>query len=154
MNGNLKPEVADARQRGVLLDVGHGQGSFDWRVAQLLVEMGQAPDIISTDLHTGCVNGPVYNLVTTLNKFLCLGMSLEDVILRATRNPGRFIGRLEGMGALTVGGIADISILDYTSGEFELYDCFQVRKVLDKALVPAMAICRGQMLRLPEGEQR
>jgi len=152
MNGKLRPAVKDARERGVILDVGHGAGSFDWRVAQLMVEMGEAPDIISTDLHTGCVNGPTFNLVTTLNKFLCLGLSLEEVILRATTNPGKFIGRLEGIGALKVGGIADISILDYVEGEFELMDCFRVKKVLNKGLVPVAAICRGKVLRQPRQE--
>jgi dihydroorotase len=150
MNGKLIAAVKDARDRGVLLDVGHGAGSFSWRVAQLMVEMGEAPDIISTDLHGGCVNGPTYNLVTTLNKFLYLGLSLEEVILRAPANPGRVIGRLEGIGALKVGGIADISILDYADGEFELTDCHRVTKVLDKGLVPGMAICRGKVLRSPE----
>ena len=153
MNGKLIAAVRDARDRGVLLDVGHGEGSFSWRVAQLLVGMGEAPDIISTDLHSGCVNGPTYNLVTTLNKFLSLGLSLEEVILRATANPGKVIGRLEGIGALKVGGIADVSILDYVDGEFELTDCHRVTKVLDKGLVPEMAICRGRVLRNQEGEE-
>jgi len=134
----------------VILDVGHGQGSFDFRVGQLLLDQDEAPDIISTDLHGHCVNGPTYNLVTTLNKFLCMGMSLEDVILRATTNPAKVIGRLEGLGALKVGGIADISILEYTDGEFELEDCHRVVKVLRKGLVPVMAICRGKVLHVPE----
>ena len=149
MHGQLIPAVKEARKRGVLLDVGHGEGSFSFRVAQLLVGMGEAPDVISTDLHTGCVNGPTYNLVTTLNKFLYLGLSLEDVILRATANPARVIDRLEGMGALKVGGIADISILDYVDGEFELVDCHRVKKTLDKGLVPHLAICRGKVLHSP-----
>lgn len=150
LNGRLRPDVADARERGVLLDVGHGGGSFDWRVAQLMVEMGEAPDIISTDLHVWQLDGPTYNLVTTLNKFLCLGLSLEEVILRATTNPGKFIGRLEGIGALKVGGVADISILDYVCDEVELEDCFRVKRVLEKGLVPVAAICRGKVLQKPE----
>lgn len=149
MYGSLIPAVKEARERGVLLDVGHGAGSFSWRVAELLVDMGEAPDVISTDLHTQCVNGPTYDLVTTLNKFLCLGLSLEDVILRATANPAKVIGRLEGLGALKVGGIADISLLSYEDGEFELVDCHQVKKVLRKGLVPHSAICRGKVLRVP-----
>lgn len=132
--------------RGVWLDVGHGEGSFSWRVAQLLVDMGEAPDVISTGLHTGCVNGPTYNLVTTLNKFLYLGFTLEDVILRATANPAEVLGRPEGLGSLGVGGPADISILDYVEGPFELMDCHGVKKVLDKGLVPELAVCRGKVL--------
>ena len=153
MHGQLIPAVKEARERGVLLDVGHGEGSFSFRVAQLLVGMGEAPDVISTDLHAGCVNGPTYNLVTTLNKFLYLGLSLEDVILRATANPARVIDRLEGMGALKVGGIADISVLDYVDGEFELVDCHRVKKTLDKGLVPHLAICRGKVLKTPEKDE-
>jgi len=115
-----------------------------------MVEMGEAPDIISTDLHVWQLDGPTYNLVTTLNKFLCLGLSLEEVILRATTNPGKFIGRLEGIGALKVGGVADISILDYVCDEVELEDCFRVKRVLEKGLVPVAAICRGKVLQKPE----
>ena len=143
MNGRIIPSVREARERGVLLDVGHGSGSYSWRVAQLLVDQGQAPDIISTDLHTGCVNGPTYSLVTTLNKFLALGLSLEEVILRATTNPARVIGRLEGLGTLQVGGIADISILGFEEHPVELVDCHRVVKHLDRGLKPHLAICRG-----------
>ena len=152
MHGKLIPAVKDARERGVLLDVGHGAGSFSWRVAQLLIEMGEPPDIISTDLHTLCVDGPTHNLVTTLNKFLCLGLSLQEVIARASTNPGKFIGRLEGIGALSVGGIADISVLDYVDGEFELVDCHRVKRVLEKGLVPIVAVCRGKVLRIDKRE--
>jgi len=79
-----------------------------------------------------------------------MGMSLEDVILRATANPAKVIGRLEGLGALEMGGIADISILEYVDGEFELEDCHRVVKVLEKGLVPVMAICRGKVLQVPD----
>jgi dihydroorotase len=146
MAGQLVPGVKEARERGVWLDVGHGEGSFSWRVAQLLVDMGEAPDIVSTDLHTGCVNGPTYNLVTTLNKFLCLGLTLEDVILRATANPAEALRRSEELGALEVGRPADISVLDYVEGPFELVDCHGVKKVLEKGLVPELAVCRGKVL--------
>ena len=151
MNGKLIPAVKAARERGVLLDVGHGEGSFSFRVARLMVDAGEAPDTISTDLHTGCVYGPTYNLVTTLNKFLYLGLSLEEVIQRATAAPAKVIGRLEGLGALKVGGIADISLLSYEEGRFELVDCHRVTKVLEKGLVPHLAICRGKVLEPPAG---
>ena len=130
----------------MLLDVGHGAGSFSFRVAQLMVDAGETPDIISTDLHTQCVNGPTYNLVTTLNKFLCLGLSVDEVIRRATAEPAKVIGRLNGLGTLKVGGIADISLLSYEEGSFDLVDCHRVKKVLGKGLVPRMAICRGKAL--------
>jgi dihydroorotase len=146
MHGRIRPAVKAARERGVLLDIGHGEGSFSFRVAEQMLAQGESPDIISTDLHGGCVNGPTYNLVTTLNKFLALGMGLEDVILRATANPAKVIGRIEGLGALKVGGAADVSVLRYKEGRFELVDCHRIAKMLDKGLVPEMAICRGKVL--------
>ena len=149
MYGGLIAAVKAARERGVLLDVGHGEGSFSFRVAQLMVDAGETPDIISTDLHTSCVNGPTFNLVTTLNKFLYLGLTVEDVILRATAEPAKVIGRLNGLGSLKVGGIADISLLSYEEGPFELVDCHRVTKTLDKGLVPHFAICRGKVLAPP-----
>lgn len=146
MYGKLRPAVKEARERGVLLDIGHGSGSFSFKVAEQMLDQGEPPDSISTDLHTGCVDGPTYNLVTTLNKFLALGMSLEDVILRATANPAKVIGRVEGLGALQVGGAADVSILRYDEGEFDLVDCHRVRRALGKGLVPDTAVCRGKVL--------
>ncbi|MBC7235747.1 MAG: amidohydrolase/deacetylase family metallohydrolase [Chloroflexi bacterium] len=146
MYGKIRPAVKEARERGVILDIGHGGGSFSFKVAQQMLDQGEPPDVISTDLHTGSVNGPVWTLVTTLNKFLALGMSLEDVILRATAAPAKVINRLEGLGALKVGGVADVSILRYEEGPFELVDCHRVTKKLDKGLVPDTAVCRGKVL--------
>ncbi len=146
MHGKLKPAVKAARERGVLLDIGHGEGSFSFRVAEQMLAQGEPPDIISTDLHGGCVNGPTYSLVTTLNKFLALGMGLDEVILRATANPAKVIGRIPGLGTLQVGGAADVSVLSYEPGRFELVDCHRTTKVLDKGLVPVTAVCRGKEL--------
>lgn len=146
MYGKLRPAVKDARERGVLLDVGHGSGSFSFQVARAMLDQGEPPDSISTDLHTGCVNGPTYSLVTTMNKFLALGMRLEDVVVRVTANPAKVIGRVEGLGALQVGGVADVSILRYEEGEFDLVDCHRVRQALGRGLVPDSAICRGKVL--------
>ena len=146
MNGKIKPAVKAARERGVLLDIGHGEGSFSFRVAEQMLDQDEPPDIISTDLHGGCVNGPTYNLVTTMNKFLALGMDLHEVILRVTANPASVIGRIEGLGSLKVGGAADISVLRHDECHFELVDCYRMTKILNKGLVPEMAICRGKVL--------
>jgi dihydroorotase len=146
MHGKLLPAVKEARERGVLLDIGHGGGSFSFKVAEQMLDQGEPPDVISTDLHIGSVNGPVWTLVATLNKFLALGMSVEDVIERATAIPARAINRLEGLGALQVGGVADVSLLRYEEGPFELVDCHRVVKTLEKGLAPDKAICRGKVL--------
>ena len=83
------PEVRRAVEDGVLLDVGHGAGSFAFRVAETAVSQGVLPGTISSDVHQGNVNGPVYDLATTLSKFLHLGVSLEEVIRRVTVNPAK-----------------------------------------------------------------
>src|SRR5208282_268636 len=82
--GKLSREVLEARKRGVLFDVGHGAGSFSFDVMERCIKQGFLPDTISSDLYSANINGPVYDLLTTLSKFMLLGMNLEDVIARAT----------------------------------------------------------------------
>src|SRR3954454_5766766 len=85
--GRVRPFLAEARNRGFLFAVGHGGGSSLFRQAAPEIKQGFFPDSISTDLHIGSMNGAMMTMLTTLSKFLNLGMTLEDVILRATRNP-------------------------------------------------------------------
>src|SRR5712692_1755743 len=80
--GTVKRAVIEARQRGVLFDIGHGKGSFAFKTARAMLANGFLPDTISSDVHALCINGPAFDQVTTLSKFLCLGMSLTDVIAR------------------------------------------------------------------------
>ena len=84
--GKVKPAVLAARQRGVMFDIGHGMGSFGWKTARAMLAEGFAPDTISSDIHALCINGPAYDQVTTLSKFLALGMRLGDVIAASTVN--------------------------------------------------------------------
>lgn len=116
------PVVRDALQRGVLLDVGHGMGAFDFRVARSLLQQGVLPEFISSDLHHYNVDGPVYDQVTTLDKFLHLGMELPEVIRRTTATVARFLGRQDELGTLKPGACADITILELLEGEFPLTD--------------------------------
>jgi dihydroorotase len=107
----LRPSILDARERGVIFDVGHGMGGFRHETAQRAFELGFLPDTISTDLHAYSA-GLVADLPTTLSRFLALGLSLPDVLARATVAPGRVLGLLEqGIGQLAVGGVADIAVL-------------------------------------------
>lgn len=121
-NLGLVPKAKDKLQSGVLLDVGHGFSSFDFRVARSLIEQGVLPDFISSDVHTYNVDGPVFDLVTTLDKFLHLGMDLSEVIRRATQTPAKFLGREAEIGALQPGATADITILELQEGRFALPD--------------------------------
>jgi dihydroorotase len=147
--GRLKPGVKEARERGVLFDVGHGLGSFNFDIGRKALDAGFPPDTISTDLYNLNTNGPVYDMPTTLSKFLHLGMSLEDVLLRATAAPAKVIGRLPGMGTLEPGAPADIALLAMEEGEFQLIDSQKNTVVAKKRLVSRLTICRGRRMVAP-----
>ena len=121
-NGSLRAEVLEAWNRGAILDIGHGSGSFNFEIAEAMFVQGYRPDTISTDLYGGNVHGPVYDLPTTLSKFLLLGMSLEEVIMAATIRPAKAL-RVEGkIGSLKVGGVGDVAVLALEEGEFQFWD--------------------------------
>jgi dihydroorotase len=121
-SGKLTPEVVEARERGVLFDVGHGAGSFSFEVMEKCLGQGFAPDTISSDLYSANINGPVYDLLTTLSKFLVLGMSLTDVIARATVDAARVFNFGAEIGTLKPGAEADVSVLELKDGEFTFTD--------------------------------
>ena len=83
--GTVKPEVLAARKRGVIFDIGHGKGSFSFKTTRAMLANGFEPDVISSDVHKLCIDGPAYDQVTTMSKFLCMGMSLNNVIAASTR---------------------------------------------------------------------
>ncbi|MDH7785546.1 dihydroorotase [Ochrobactrum sp. 19YEA23] len=119
--GNIKPEVLAARERGVIFDIGHGMGSFSWKTARAMMGRGFMPDTISSDVHALCITGPAYDQVTTLSKFLALGMPINDVIAASTINPAFAVQRPE-LGTLKPGAVGDASILDLRDGSFPLED--------------------------------
>lgn len=145
--GKIKPSVLDARARGVLFDVGHGSGSFNFEVARKALDQGFLPDSISTDVYNLNVNGPVYDMPTTMSKMLDLGMSFEDILKRSTINPAHVVNRLEGIGTLTPGGPADIALLETVDGQFQLIDSQRNRQTTSKRLVSRLTICRGKRMR-------
>jgi dihydroorotase len=119
--GRVKPAVLAARQRGVKFDIGHGMGSFSWKTARAMMAEGFAPDTISSDVHALCINGPAYDQVTTLSKFLALGMRLSDVIAASTVNAAEALRRPD-LGSLKPGSVGDASILSLDEGRFLLED--------------------------------
>ena len=127
-SGQVRPGVLAARQRGVLFDIGHGKGSFSWRTARAMMAAGFPPDTISSDVHMLCINGPAYDQVTTMSKFLCLGMDLNTIVASSTVNAARALRRPE-LGSLKPGSIGDASILAVRNGRFEYED------VLDEVVV-------------------
>ena len=120
-DGKVRPEVLAARQRGVLFDIGHGMGSFSFKVARLMLDNGFYPDTISSDVHALCINGPAFDQVTTLSKFLNLGMSFPEVIRTTTENAALTLSRPD-LGNLRPGSIGDAAILSVDEGVFEYVD--------------------------------
>ena len=119
--GEVKPALIAARERGVLFDIGHGMGSFAWRTARAMMANNFAPDTISSDVHALCINGPAYDQVTTLSKFLALGMPLADVIAASTVNAAKALNRPD-LGTFKPGSAGDASILSLDEGSFPLED--------------------------------
>jgi dihydroorotase len=117
----LLPYVKELWQRGLVMDIGHGTGSFSFDVAEAMLASGMPPDVISSDIHQMSVQGPMFDLPNTLAKFLALGMSLEDVVERATVRPARVMGRPE-LGTLKVGSPADVALFRLREGSFTFYD--------------------------------
>ncbi|MDX2181642.1 MAG: amidohydrolase/deacetylase family metallohydrolase [Bryobacteraceae bacterium] len=120
-NGRLLPYLTQARARGVKFDVGHGGGSFVFRNAAPAVKAGFYPDSISTDLHTGSMNGSMMDMPTTMSKLLALGVPLAEVIRESTDAPAKLIGHPE-LGHLSTGAVADIAIWNLQRGDFGFAD--------------------------------
>ena len=119
--GAVKPVVLEARKRGVLFDIGHGKGSFAFKTARAMLANGFEPDTISSDVHTLCINGPAFDQVTTMSKFLCLGMPLANVIKASTVNAAMAMRRPE-LGSLKPGSAGDATILSVKDGTFDYHD--------------------------------
>lgn len=119
--GQLQPYVLQARKRGIVFDVGHGGGSFLYRQAVPATKQGFYPDVISTDLHTGSMNGGMKDILNTMSKFLNLGMPLQDVIRSTTARVAEII-KQPTLGHLGVGAEADVAVLNLRKGDFSFVD--------------------------------
>lgn len=121
-SGRLKPFVMEAIDRGIIMDVGHGGGSFRWNVAVAALEQGMRPQTISTDLHTGSMNRGMKNQLNVMSKLLNLGMSLDEVIEASSWKPAQVV-QIDGeLGHLSVGALADLAVLRIQEGEFGFVD--------------------------------
>lgn len=112
-DGDIRPALREALDRGVLLDVGHGMGSYDFNVSRAMLEAGIAPHTISSDVHAQCIDGPAYDQLTTLNKMLTLGMPLKNAFAACTSAPAAIIGHPE-LGTLRPGTPADMAIFSWS----------------------------------------
>jgi dihydroorotase len=128
----LWPIVRKKQREGVQFDVGHGWGSFAWRVVRPMLDQGFEPDFLGSDLHAYNTNGPVFDLVTTLDKFLHVGMSVPEIIRRSTTTCAKWLGLADEIGTLQAGACADITVLEIESGEFPLTDSEGVTEIAQR----------------------
>jgi dihydroorotase len=149
-NGKVNDYVREARRRGVIFDLGHGGGSFWFRIAAPAMQQGFGPDSISTDLHQHSYLIPQANMVNCMSKILNLGMPLEEVTYRSTVTPAREIKRPE-LGTLTEGGVADIAVLELMKGKFGFVDSGHARADGTEKLRCMMTVRAGKIVWDAEG---
>ena len=143
--GRVVPGALEARSRGVHFDVGHGQGSFTWAVAEAALADGFRPDTISTDLHRFNIAAPVQDLATTMSKFLLLGLTLDAVVGMVTHAAAAALGPAGvGLGSLRVGGAADVTVLRLEEGRFDLTDSAGTVREATQRLVPTAVVRAGR----------
>ncbi len=145
VDGKVNPGMWEGRKRGVIFDVGHGGGSFAWRVAVPAIQQGFLPDSISTDLHISSMNSGMKDMLNVMSKFLALGLSTDDVIARSTWNPAREIHRDE-LGNLSVGSIADVSVLRVAEGNFGFTDMYGARMNGNRKFICEMTVKGGKVV--------
>jgi len=143
--GKLVPEVLEARARGVLFDVGHGAGSFSFEVMEKCLREEFLPDTISSDLYSANIKGPVYDLPTTLAKFLLLGLNLREVVARSTVNAARVFKFGVEIGTLKPGAEADVSVFELQEGQFIFTDSDGKTRSGRQKLVPVATVRGGKL---------
>jgi dihydroorotase len=144
-NGKVKPFIFEARKRGIIFDVGHGGGAFHWRQSIPSVQQGFIADVISSDLHIGSMNSGMKDMANLLSKFLNMGLSVQDVILRATLNPAKVIKRPD-LGNLSVGTIADVAVFSLRKGDFGFLDVSGTKMKGTQKLEAELTIRAGKIV--------
>ena len=144
-DGRVNPGMIEGRKRGVILDVGHGAGSFAWPVAVPAIRQGLLPDSISTDLHIGSMNSGMKDMLNLMGKFLALGMPVDDVVRRSTWNPAKEIHH-EELGNLSVGSPADIAVLRLERGRFGFIDMYGARLDGKEKLTCELTVHNGKVV--------
>ncbi|HEV2439496.1 MAG TPA: amidohydrolase/deacetylase family metallohydrolase [bacterium] len=148
-DGRVRRSVHEAMERGVIFDVGHGRGSFSWQVAERAMRQGVQPQTISSDLHAYNVNGPAYDLATTVSKFLHLGLPLEDALRKVTATPAQTLGMAGRIGTLRAGAWGDAVAFEVREGQFKLEDSHGEVRIGRHRLVPKTVVRGGRVYREP-----
>jgi dihydroorotase len=141
-NRNIRREVEESRERGIIYDVGHGRGSFDFDVARAMVDNGFVPDVMSSDVHVNSIDGPAFDVLVTMSKFLSLGASLSDVIAAGTSTAAAAVGRPD-LGTLKAESPGDAVVLRHEEGAFEYLDSLGQTYTGDQKLEPEAMIVNG-----------
>jgi len=144
-SGHVNAAMWEARKRGVIFDIGHGGGSFAWRIAVPAAKEKFLPDSISTDLHVGSMNSGMKDMPNLMSKFLAMGLSLDEVVARSTWNPAREIHR-EEFGNLSVGAPADVAVLRLEQGQFGFTDMYGARLRGDRKLACELTLRGGKVV--------
>jgi dihydroorotase len=145
VDGKPNPGMIEGRKRGVIFDVGHGGGSFNWGIAVPLMKAGFIPDSISTDLHISSMNAGMKDMLNVMGKFLAMGEPLRAVIAQSTWHPAREI-KQDALGHLSVGAIADIAVLRVEKGKFGYLDMFGAKLSGTERLVAEMTLKDGKIV--------
>lgn len=145
-NGTVLPELREAMERGVILDIANGRFNFSFRVARTGMAQGILPTTLSTDVTLPSIIGPVYGLTVTMSKFLALGLDLKQTVEMTTINPARALSIESRKGSLKPGMDADVSVLELLSGTWELPDSEQQIIEATTLIAPSMAVKSGQLI--------
>ena len=140
--------MRDAKESGVLMDVGHGLHNLNFDVARKVLDQGLHPDGVSTDGHRGNRAGPVYDLPTTMAKLMALGFTLNQVVEMATSNAARLLGRSNELGTLRIGAPAEISVLKIEDRNWHAVDSQKGTIAAHHTITPVYAI-RGNSIHEP-----
>jgi len=141
--GEIRAEARKAVERGILFDVGHGAGSFSYEIAETAMAQGVLPGTISSDLHKWNLQGPVYDLATTVSKFMLLGWSLQEAVEKVTVAPARAMGVLGEIGTLAPGACADIALFELREEPRVLVDAVGEERVGEQWLLPIKTLRAG-----------
>lgn len=144
-NGKLMPWALEAQKRGIIFDVGHGGGSFLFEQAIPAIQQGLKPNSISTDLHTGSMNGGMKDMLNLMSKLLNIGLTLNEVITTSTWNPAQIIKRPE-LGNLSAGSPADVAVFSLDKGTFGFIDVSGTKITGDKKLTCQMTVRDGRIV--------
>jgi dihydroorotase len=144
--GQLLDDARRAWESGIIMDIGHGAGSFSFETAEALIGAGYRPDVISSDIHQLSIQGPLFDMPTCLSKFLALGMAFPDLIRAATARPAEVLGLQHELGTLKVGALADVALFTVQQGRFPFYDVFMNMREGAQLIRNTLTIANGRPL--------